>query len=53
MHPITEELASVKKGIIQSEDDFRETMKNFTMYFSSLRTWINRLRKVVFPDRER
>ncbi|KAL7938254.1 hypothetical protein V8C35DRAFT_291397 [Trichoderma chlorosporum] len=50
----TEDLASVKTGIIADEDDFQKMAEqNFAMYFQSLRPWINRLRKVVFPDGRR
>ncbi|KAH7131169.1 hypothetical protein EDB81DRAFT_660381, partial [Dactylonectria macrodidyma] len=47
----TEELAGMKLGIIAEEDIFRKTTKEcFTEYYKSLVPWINRLRKVVFPN---
>jgi hypothetical protein len=46
-----EELAELKKGTVSYEGDFKKTMdENFTLYYHSLRPWMNRLRKVVFPN---
>ncbi len=46
-----EELAELKKGTVSHEGDFKKTMdENFTLYYHSLRPWMNRLRKVVFPN---
>lgn len=47
-------LAKVRQGTVFYEKDFKKTMdENFTLYYHLLRPWINRLRKVVFPNRER
>jgi hypothetical protein len=47
----TEELAQLKKGIVAHEQDFIETAEeNFTEYYQPLIPWVNRLRKVVFPN---
>lgn len=47
----TEKLAELKKGIVSHEGDFKKTIDdNFTLYYQSLRPWMNRLRKVVFPN---
>lgn len=44
-------LADIKKGTIADEGDFLETIEeNFTLYYQPLIPWVNRLRKVVFPD---
>lgn len=49
-----EELAELKKGIVSDEGDFKKTMdEHFTLYYHSLRPWMNRLRKVVFPNGRR
>jgi Fungal protein kinase len=46
-----EELAELKKGTVSHEGDFKKTIdENFTLYYHSLRPWMNRLRKVVFPN---
>lgn len=45
------ELALLKKGTVNDDADFIETVKeNFTLYYWSLIPWVNRLCKVVFPD---
>ena len=45
------ELAELKKGVVAGEADFIETAEeNFTLYYRPLIPWVNRLRKVVFPD---
>ncbi|KAI1109557.1 hypothetical protein F5Y14DRAFT_444609 [Nemania sp. NC0429] len=50
----TEELARDKKGIISDERDFIRTAKRtFTPYYQLLIPWVNRLRRVVFPDGKR
>ncbi|KAI1908546.1 hypothetical protein LOZ65_006628 [Ophidiomyces ophidiicola] len=50
----TEVLADAKKGIISDEGDFlRTTEDNFTPYYQPLVRWANKLRRIVFPDRER
>ncbi|KXJ85594.1 hypothetical protein Micbo1qcDRAFT_237400 [Microdochium bolleyi] len=47
----TEELAELKKGRVSHEGDFvRVVEENFTPYYQPLIPWVNRLRKVVFPD---
>ncbi|KAK2812935.1 hypothetical protein FQN50_000956 [Emmonsiellopsis sp. PD_5] len=47
----TEELADAKKGVIADESDFlRIAEENFTPYYQPLASWVNRLRRVVFPD---
>ena len=47
----TEELAKLKKGTVDHEGDFIKTVEeNFTSYYRPLIPWVNRLRKVVFPD---
>ncbi|KAI9772444.1 MAG: hypothetical protein M1840_000647 [Geoglossum simile] len=46
-----EELANLKKGMVDHEGDFIKTVEeNFTLYYRPLIPWVNRLRKVVFPD---
>lgn len=46
-----EKLADLKKGIVSNEADFKEKIdRKFTPYYHSLRPWMNRLRKVVFPN---
>ncbi|KAI0399472.1 hypothetical protein F4802DRAFT_35874 [Xylaria palmicola] len=50
----TEELARDKKGIISDERDFVRTAKSsFTSHYQLLIPWVNRLRRVVFPDGRR
>ncbi|KAH8748986.1 hypothetical protein F5883DRAFT_508959 [Diaporthe sp. PMI_573] len=45
------ELAKTKIGTISEENVFQETMTEFfTKYYEPLIPWLNRLRKVVFPD---
>jgi len=47
----TEELAELKKGCVAHEGDFIKTAEEyFTPYYQSLKPWVNRLRKVVFPN---
>lgn len=49
-----EELFNLKKGIVDDEADFKETTDEyFTPYYHSLGPWMNRLRKVVFPNNAR
>ncbi|KAK3312493.1 hypothetical protein B0H66DRAFT_608756 [Apodospora peruviana] len=44
-------LAMEKKGQVSHEGDFiRSAEENFTPYYQPLIPWINRLRKVVFPN---
>lgn len=50
----TEELATSKKGVIADEEDFLKIAEeNFTAYYQPLITWVNRLRRKVFPNGER
>ncbi|GLA56068.1 hypothetical protein AnigIFM63604_004245 [Aspergillus niger] len=45
------ELANLKKGIVADEGDFLEIAKeSFTSYYEPLIPWVNKLRKVVFPN---
>ncbi|OAA64472.1 Protein kinase-like domain protein [Niveomyces insectorum RCEF 264] len=47
----TELLAEIKKGQVSHEGDFiRSIEEHFTPYYQPLIPWINRLRKVVFPN---
>ena len=47
----TEELARSKKGMVDDEGDFLKIAEeSFTTYFQPLIPWVNRLRRVVFPD---
>lgn len=47
-------LARVKKGHIDDEADFIEYAEdNFTQYYQPLVPWVNRLRRVVFPNEGR
>ncbi|KAH6881086.1 serine/threonine-protein kinase Sgk2 [Thelonectria olida] len=49
-----EELAELKKGQVSHEGDFiRAAEENFTSYYRPLIPWVNRLRKVVFPNGRR
>lgn len=50
----TELLADQKKGKITDEGDFLRTAENhFTSYYQPLIPCVNRLRRLVFPDRGR
>ncbi|KAH0562895.1 hypothetical protein GP486_002517 [Trichoglossum hirsutum] len=50
----TEELAKLKKGMIDHEGDFIKTAEeSFTSYYQPLVPWVNRLRKVVFSGNGR
>ncbi|RYC78653.1 hypothetical protein BFJ63_vAg18473 [Fusarium oxysporum f. sp. narcissi] len=47
----TGELANLKKGQVSHEGDFIKTAEeNFTSYYQPLVPWVNRLRKVMFPN---
>jgi len=47
----TEELARLKLGTVSDEDIFHKTaMEYFTDYYEPLVPWLNRLRRVVFPN---
>jgi len=46
-----QKLAKEKKGIVVVEADFlMEAREHFTPYYQPLVPWVNRLRKVVFPN---
>ncbi|KAK1142575.1 hypothetical protein N8T08_007551 [Aspergillus melleus] len=46
-----EELAELKKGAVAHEGDFISMVDEyFTGYYKPLMPWVNRLRKVVFPN---
>ncbi|OAA64234.1 Protein kinase-like domain protein [Niveomyces insectorum RCEF 264] len=50
----TKRLADIKKGQVVEEGDFlTSTTENFTDYYKPLVRWVNRLRKVVFPNDKR
>jgi hypothetical protein len=45
-----EELAGMKKGVVDDEGDFLETAEeHFTVYYNPLIPWVNKLRRVLFP----
>ncbi|KAK0612607.1 hypothetical protein B0T17DRAFT_649038 [Bombardia bombarda] len=47
----TEELAQLKKGEINHEGDFLRTAEeDFASYYQPMIPWVNRLRRVVFPN---
>ncbi|CAG9987750.1 unnamed protein product [Clonostachys byssicola] len=46
-----DQLADLKKGKIGHEGDFiRFAKENFTQYYQPLVPWVNRVRKIVFPN---
>ena len=48
------ELAGIKLGTVSDEDIFRKTITEFfTGYYKPLIPWVNRLRRIVFPNGER
>jgi hypothetical protein len=50
----TEELARLKKGEISDEADFvKAAEENFTPYYKPMVPWVNKLRKIVFPNGRR
>ncbi|OAQ57431.1 FunK1 protein kinase [Pochonia chlamydosporia 170] len=50
----TAELAELKKGQVSHEQDFiRTTSEYFTTLYTPLIPWVNKLRKVVFPNGRR
>ncbi|KAH6977655.1 serine/threonine-protein kinase Sgk2 [Ilyonectria destructans] len=50
----TDELAELKKGQVSHERDFIKTTREyFTSHYQPLIPWVNRLRKVVFPNGRR
>jgi hypothetical protein len=49
-----EEPARLKKGEISDEGDFIQAAEeNFTPYYKPMVPWVNKLRKVVFPNGRR
>ncbi|KAI1905715.1 hypothetical protein LOZ65_006946, partial [Ophidiomyces ophidiicola] len=47
----TEKLAKQKKGEVDHEGDFlKSSARHFTDYYQPLVPWVNRLRRVVFPN---
>ncbi|KAI1382494.1 uncharacterized protein F4822DRAFT_423556 [Hypoxylon trugodes] len=47
-------LAGLKKGMVSDEGDFIKTTEEcFTPYYQPLVPWVNRLRRVVFPNGNR
>lgn len=44
------ELALIKKGIVDDERDFLSLTDSFTHFYQPLKPWVNRLRKIVFPN---
>ena len=47
-------LAEVKKGTLGDEGDFLNTAEeNFTQYYKPLIPWVNRLRRVIYPNGRR
>ena len=50
----TEELAIIKKGTVIDERDFlKQASEDFTTYTQPLIPWVNRLRRLVFPNGKR
>ncbi|KAI1939033.1 hypothetical protein LOZ66_003110 [Ophidiomyces ophidiicola] len=50
----TEELADIKKGVINHERDFLRIIEDhFTPFYKPLSPWVNRLRRLVFPGDKR
>jgi hypothetical protein len=50
----TEELAEIKKGMVGHEGDFlKMASEYFTAYYKPLIPWVNKLRRLVFPNGER
>ncbi|GKZ54720.1 hypothetical protein AnigIFM49718_010539 [Aspergillus niger] len=43
-------LAEFKKGIVSHEGDFLSRTESFTEFYQPLKPWVDRLRKIVFPD---
>jgi hypothetical protein len=49
-----EELAEIKKGMMAHEGDFlKMASEHFTPYYQPLIPWVNKLRRLVFPNGER
>jgi hypothetical protein len=50
----TTELAGIKKGEVADEGDFQKMAKeSFSSYYQPLIPWVDKLRKVVFPNDKR
>ncbi|KAI1357204.1 hypothetical protein F5Y08DRAFT_334033 [Xylaria arbuscula] len=50
----TAKLATLKKGVIDEEENFLNIAeKNFASYYRPLIPWVNKLRRVVFPNGRR
>ncbi|KAI9856816.1 MAG: hypothetical protein M1813_008753 [Trichoglossum hirsutum] len=50
----TTRLAEIKQGMVVHEGDFiKKVSQNFTPYHQPLIPWVNRLRRVVFPEGKR
>jgi hypothetical protein len=50
----TKELVKLNKGQVSDEEDFvSEAGKSFMQYYQTMVPWVNRLRKVVFPNGRR
>lgn len=46
-----DDLAELKKGTVAHEGDFKRMVDdNFTPYHKPMAPWVNRLRKIVFPN---
>ncbi|PLN76227.1 hypothetical protein BDW42DRAFT_188799 [Aspergillus taichungensis] len=45
-----EELAELKKGTVAHERDFIHMTEHFADFYKPLKPWVNRLRKIVFPN---
>ncbi|KAF3768657.1 hypothetical protein M406DRAFT_354964 [Cryphonectria parasitica EP155] len=49
-----DQLAGIKKGVIDDEEDFlKKADKHFTPYYQPIVPWVNRLRREVFPNSQR
>jgi hypothetical protein len=50
----TSKLAKIKKGTVDHEGDFlKMASEHFTAYYQPLIPWVNKLRRLVFPNGER
>lgn len=45
-----DDLAEFKKGIVSHEGDFLSRTESFMEFYQPLKPWVNRLRKLVFPN---
>ncbi|KAL2826014.1 hypothetical protein BJY01DRAFT_151358 [Aspergillus pseudoustus] len=46
----TEDLAKLKLGTVSDDDIFENTMGKFTEYHKPLKRWVDKLRRVIFPN---